>query len=505
MPVKVVSFFLHVIQNIFDDETKNNESLLQALKKIKMKKLILLLTVLFAAYVSEAQNVAINTDGSAAHASAILDVKSSDKGILIPRVSLTNVSDPSPIASPAAGLLVYNTNGYTVGGDGPGYYYWGEYGWTRVVNSTKLTEALNLRWSTYGNAGTYPSINFIGTTDDVNLVFKRNNIRSGLIGDWNTSFGYYSLSAGVVSGSGNSAFGTGSLKSNTSGSSNTAVGNSTLYKNTTGKFNIAVGENALSENLTGEKNTAAGGYALKYNTGTGNTGVGYYALYSNNAGTYNTAIGYMAGVSPGLTNATAIGANASASLSNTLILGGTGDNAVKVGIGTPVPATDLEIKQTAGNVAGAGIKLIYSGGTGYHWRMAVDNDGDLNLYKNGNISSYFHRSTGAHVVVSDIRMKKDINNMGNVLDQVLQLEPKTYHYNDNEKDEPLTFGFIAQEVEKVFPELVNTKEESGMKAIAYENFSVIAIQAIKEQQKQIEELKKEINELRSHKTKKTKR
>lgn len=472
-----------------------------------MKKLTLLFTMILTTLYMNAQNVAINTDGSSADPAAILDIKSSDKGILIPRVSLQQVNNILPLTStPPAGLMVYNTNHNMVDligrSTGRGFYYWNGASWLKVMTPMDVSDSISLRWSIYGNRSTYPTTHFIGTTDDVNLVFKRNNIRSGLIGDWNTSFGYYSLSANLVSGAGNSAFGTNSLKSNTSGSSNTAVGNSTLYKNTSGKFNIAIGENALSENLVGEKNTGVGGYALKYSTGTGNTGVGYYSLYSNNAGTYNTAIGYMAGVSPGLTNATAIGANATANLSNTLVLGGWElNNRVKVGIGTPVPATDLEIKQSEGIVPGAGFKLIYGGpGVANHWRMAVDAEGELNFYRNGTLKAYFN-SAGAHVVSSDIRLKKDIIDVNGVLSKVLQLETKKYHYKDDETDAPLTYGFIAQEVEKLFPEFVTTKEDTGMKAVAYDNFGIIAMQAIKEQQEQIESLKKEINELRSQITK----
>lgn len=72
-----------------------------------------------------AQNVAINTDGSTPHVSAMLDVVNSSKGLLIPRVSLTTTTDATTIATPATSLLVFNTNTGITGAyaAGAGYYY----------------------------------------------------------------------------------------------------------------------------------------------------------------------------------------------------------------------------------------------------------------------------------------------------------------------------------------------------------------------------------------------
>ncbi|MCX7650741.1 MAG: hypothetical protein N2050_09350 [Flavobacteriales bacterium] len=79
-----------------------------------------------------AQGVGVNTDGSAPDGSAILDVKASDKGLLVPRVSLTAVTSASPITAPASGLLVFNTNASVTGGSGVGFYVWLGSGWTRL-------------------------------------------------------------------------------------------------------------------------------------------------------------------------------------------------------------------------------------------------------------------------------------------------------------------------------------------------------------------------------------
>ncbi|MDD2986039.1 tail fiber domain-containing protein [Flavobacterium sp.] len=129
-------------------------------------------------------------------------------------------------------------------------------------------------WGLSGNTGTNPATNFIGTTDNNDVVFKRNNIISGRIGGNNTAFG-------------NSA-----LSSNTSGGDNVAYGTSALKSNTTGERNVANGFEALKDNTTGDRNLANGSFALKLNTtGSFNVANGNQALYSNTTGSYNTAIG----------------------------------------------------------------------------------------------------------------------------------------------------------------------------------------------------------------------
>ena len=118
-----------------------------------------------------AQSVSINTDGSSPDASAMLDIKSTGKGLLMPRMTQ---AQRAAIVSPATGLVIYQTDGT------PGYYYNsgtpGSPGWIQLV--TDLTG-----WKTNGNGGTNPATNFLGTTDNQPLQFKVNNFRSGKI-DW---------------------------------------------------------------------------------------------------------------------------------------------------------------------------------------------------------------------------------------------------------------------------------------------------------------------------------
>src|SRR5206468_564386 len=145
------------------------------------------LLLLLASAVANAQNVGINTDGSLPDPSAMLDVKSSNKGMLLPRVALTGTNDNATVISPQVSLIVYNTS---TAGSGitkvtPGFYFWDGTSWVR------LTAGGN-GWSLNGNAGTTPGSNFIGTTDNTSLQFRVNNQLAGHIdvATLNTSLGY---------------------------------------------------------------------------------------------------------------------------------------------------------------------------------------------------------------------------------------------------------------------------------------------------------------------------
>jgi len=183
----------------------------------------------------------------------------------------------------------------------------------------------------------------------------------------NVFFGFAGNPA--TTGRNNAAAGFDALASNTTGENNTAVGNAALYDNTTGADNTAVGDVALFDNTTGVYNTAVGVCALPETTGSYNTALGYCTGISNTTGNYNTAIGYQAGPASGnLSNTTTIGANASGSESNTLILGGVGSYGVTVGIGTSSPYQDygLDVDTTDNNgVINGGVVVNASGGNLY--------------------------------------------------------------------------------------------------------------------------------------------
>jgi len=97
---------------------------------------------------------------------------------------------------------------------------------------------------------------------------------------------------------------------------------------------------------------------------------------------------------------------------------------------------------------------------------------------------------------SDRRLKKDIKPISNALDKILQLEGVFFKWKDNDNDEKNNLGLIAQDVEKIFPELVSTSEITGLKSVQYGNLVAPLVDAIKEQQAQAEEQQKQINELK---------
>jgi len=233
------------------------------------------------------------------NASAMLDIASTNSGLLIPRVALTSTADVTTIASPVTSLLVYNT-----GFSPNGYYYWNGSIWVQ------LAIASNSNWLLTGNSGTSSATNFLGTLDDRDIVFRRFNIRSGYIGDptydgsfnsnnGNTSFGANSMlnpsvNFATQSGVRNTAFGVNVMPSLTSGRLNTGIGEFALFSNTTGITNTAIGSGSLYSNSTGNNNVAVGRNALTTSNSDNNTAIGFAALRQNVSGTNNTALGFEA-------------------------------------------------------------------------------------------------------------------------------------------------------------------------------------------------------------------
>jgi trimeric autotransporter adhesin len=181
----------------------------------------------------------------------------------------------------------------------------------------------NFAWTTTGNSGTDPTLNFIGTTDNNDVVFHRDIIEAGRIGMNDTSFGRGSLRYNT--GTRNTAIGnsalSGFITGFNEGNDNTAIGFQTLMSNTFGSSNVALGSNALQTNKSASKNIAIGtqalyeqnftnggtaydtdnvaiGFQSLYNTngttntnGRGNIGIGSYALSNNGTGNFNIALG----------------------------------------------------------------------------------------------------------------------------------------------------------------------------------------------------------------------
>lgn len=222
--------------------------------------------------------VSVSTDGSSPDPSSMLDVKSTDKGVLVPRMTTIQRTG---ITSPADGLLVYDQTTQT-------FWYYKNSDWNEITGG-------GAGWGLTGNAGTDPAINFIGTTDYIPLHFRVNNENAGVLNpiDNNTAFGYQSLS-NALSGwcLDNCAIGDYALFSNTMGELNTATGYLSMYSNATGAYNTANGSSALVSNISGHFNAAFGYESLLYHaTGDENTAIGSNAMFSHISGNNNSAFG----------------------------------------------------------------------------------------------------------------------------------------------------------------------------------------------------------------------
>ncbi len=268
-----------------------------------------------------------------------------------------------------------------------------------------------------------------------------------------------------------------------------------LLNNSTGGGNSAFGRNALAANSSGSSNTASGVYASYSNTtGNSNTACGAYAMANNLTGNYNSALGYYATVGPGSpSNATAIGANAYVTQSNSMVLGSIiGVNSAgvstNVGIGTTAPAYTLDVQgalartgsftntatnsdmygvygscnNTAfygyGGVFYGGFQGVYAvaalAGSGTRYAVSAYANGGTNSYGVYSLASnatnnygvygtasggttnwagYFNGAVfGTSYTTSDRKLKRDIQPLTNAPALLARLKPATYYYRTDE-------------------------------------------------------------------------
>ena len=353
--------------------------------------------------------------------------------------------------------------------------------------------------------------NFIGVAAGYsNTTGNRNNFIGVAAGQSNTT-GYDNSFIGYEAGR------------VSTGNDNTFVGNYAGKVNTTGYQNNFMGSAAGYSNTTGNNNNFSG-YQAGYNTTTGNNNIiiGFQAGLSNTTESNNTLIGYYAnidGTTPGsVTNATAIGANAKVSQANSVVLGSiaglnSATSSVNVGIGTSAPARQLHISgsnavfrmdrtadtaafmlvrtdNTIGasgipwktfvvgtNASGSGVgtfvindlgTAVSGGGTN---RMTINNDGSVTFTGNVYANSF---------VPSSMAYKDNIRTYENALETVNKLRGVRFDWKDSGKP---SVGLIAEEVEKVIPEVVAHNEGSAT-GVNYASLVSVLVEAVKEQQVQ---------------------
>jgi hypothetical protein len=132
------------------------------------------------------------------------------------------------------------------------------------------------------------------------------------------------------------------------------------------------------------------------------------------------------------------------------------------------------------------------------WTISQNSPGyGLSLYISTTKVGVFDPDNGQYHALSDYRFKKNITNLGNILEKVTQLKPSTYQFNQD-KGYTKAIGFIAQDVAQLFPELVEIQEGNGyddLHLLDYNGFGVLAIKAIQEQQVIIQDQASKITSL----------
>lgn len=305
---------------------------------------ILFATLFFTVDQAWSQNVAINTNGAAPAASAMLDVVSSNRGLLIPRLALTATNLAAPVTAPATSLMVYNTAtaGAVPNNVFPGYYYWDGAKWVRMATGNPST---NDAWLLTGNTGTLAPTsalgaamnnNFVGTRDNVSFVLGANNLERMRI-----------LNTGQIGVNTQTPFGTSMFQANAGGANDAIVG----LANTTGDAVYA--QNAGTGNAVTGFSSNVNGFAVDALNTVGTS----VALLGRTGGTIPLlfADGSGASFSGPLLGAAAIGRNTSGS--DGFI--GAGNNTTMVYTGT----------------GGTGIAGTISGGAGAYGVMGTHYNG----------------------------------------------------------------------------------------------------------------------------------
>jgi len=327
-----------------------------------------------------------------------------------------------------------------------------------------------------GNTAIGANALYSNTTGDLNTANGYDALYSNTTGTNNTANGLVALTWNTT-GSYNTANGFEALGSNRTGNSNTANGKSALSSNTTGEYNTASGDSALYSNTTATANTADGYQALALNTtGWVNTATGYQSLYSNTTGAYNSAIGYGA-----LYNNTT-GSYNTANGNMVLSSNTTGSNNTAIGFQANVASGALT------NATAIGSDAVVNASN----KVVIGNSNVTSIGGYANWTNY-----------SDKRLKENIiykNDLG--LNFISKLKTVSYNYKADQLKHRRD-GLIAQDVAKAlkdlgmqFSGLVIDDDKNKTENLSYGDFVIPLINAVQEQQKQIEAQQKQIDELK---------
>ena len=298
---------------------------------------------------------------------------------------------------------------------------------------------------------------FVCSDSSANTAIGAYSLTSNSAGTANTALGYAALN-GNTTGVNNTAAGYAALNNNSTGVANTASGYGALQENISGNYSTAVGASALGVNSTGGYDTAIGAYALPDNTtGTGNTAFGYAGLRSNTTGNNNISIGYQS-----------------------LYYNATGSNNIAMGYQAGYNVANGSNNIEIGNSgAGADTALIRIGTQGA--QSATYIAGISGTQVTGS-AVYVTSSGQLGVLASSERYKTDVVPMGSSSGKLHRLLPVTFRLK-NDPTNVIQYGLIAEQVAKVYPELVIHDAQGAIQGVRYEELAPMLLNEVQRQQR----------------------
>jgi hypothetical protein len=340
-------------------------------------------------------------------------------------------------------------------------------------------------------------------TAEENTATGAGALLSNATGTENTANGTFSL-FGNTTGSFNTAIGGRALFSNSTGTENTANGTFALNANTDGSFNTAIGAFALANN-TGSENTAVGVDVLFSNTAGGNTGIGTHALRQNTTGFQNTAVGDGALTTNTASNFnTAIGSAALAvntgegntACGNVALFFNTGSNNTALGNGAGTNLTfgdnNIDIGYIVGGVAGES-NTIRIGNSDINNTFI---SGISGTNSPGGVAVFCNSDGKLGVISSSARFKEAIKPMGKASEAILALKPVSFRYKKEIDPQGMPeFGLIAEEVEKVNPDLIIRDRKGKPQTVRYEQVNAMLLNEFLKAHHKMEEQQKQIDAL----------
>jgi uncharacterized coiled-coil protein SlyX len=335
-----------------------------------------------------------------------------------------------------------------------------------------------LFYNTAGSDNTAQGVNALvnNTTADNNTATGAGALFSNTTGSANTANGVNALYSNNADN--NTAIGYQALLNNTTGNASTATGVNALFSNTTGTLNTANGVVALLSNTTGSYNTATGDRALEFNTTASyNTAYGVSALQSNTTGTQNTANGYQALITNTTGNSNiAVGFNAGQNLT-------TGSNNIDIGanvVGNASDANTIRIGKQGTQKSAFVAGIFGTAMTGSP--VVINSNGKLGV-------------SGT----SSIRFKEAVKPMDKASDGILALKPVTFRYKEEiDPDGIAQFGLVAEEVEKVNPDLITRDENGKPTTVRYEAVNAMLLNEFLKEHRKVQELEMSAGQQQKH-------